>query len=192
MNNDNLDDGDVSALLPASTQSYAAIMDKIHLQHHTLGIRNSGISIQQLPSKDNEHTAVCNATVEGQGRSATSFGIATPKLCNDSTDVQELVATAGNRAYANALFQIQALVPSGHTPSEGVKAVSPSPNVPHSYGGNQSYQGKHSDRKSASPKQMSLINRMSVEQQVNVAEIALDVCKKTLDQLTSADANTLI
>jgi hypothetical protein len=183
----------VPALLPAAMQNGLESREQIRQMQETLGLHTSQVSIQQIPSKENEYVAVCNASVAGQGRTATSFGIANPQMLDGTTDVQTLVYAAGNAACANALSQMQTLAPGTATlPPENHTATNKSYLPTTGHGGSSGFNGKHSDRKPASEKQLGLISKLASARHMQAEDVAKQICNKPMDRLSSADANDVI
>jgi hypothetical protein len=183
---------DTRTLLPATMQNAREDMEQIRQMQQTLGIQTSQVSLRQIPSKENEYTAVCNATIAGQGRTAESFGIATPQMIDGSRDVQTLVYTAGNAACTNALFQMHTLAPgTPPLPTENPAATNKK-YLTTGQGGSSGFHGKHSEKKPASEKQLSLIGRLASERHMQSEDVAKQICNKPMDRLSSADANDMI
>jgi hypothetical protein len=174
-------------------QSAREDMEQIRQMQQTLGIHTSHVRIHQIPSKENEYVAVCNATLAGQGRTAESFGIATPQMIDGSTDVQTLVNTAANTACTNALFQMHTLAPGTiPLPTESHAATNKKYLTTTGQGGSSGFHGKHSERKPASEKQLGLIGRLASERHMQSEDVAKQICNKPMDRLSSADANDVI
>jgi hypothetical protein len=172
----------------------SANIEDIKQKCQELAVNRSVVNITQVPAKNNDNVAICTATVAGGGRSASSFGIATSDMCGEKTDPQTLLNTAGSNAYtyANALFQLQALVPQekralAHSPpaedlfsSPQRKAYLPSPK--NGGGGN----------KPASEKQQALIAGLCRKQGLNLQEAVNSKYGLELNQLKGSQANELI
>ena len=78
---------------------YAGLLDLAH-QNHLAGIE---VELVQYPAKDNEHTAVCRATISTESAGPyIDFGDANPVNCNSKV-AKHLIRMASTRAKARAL-----------------------------------------------------------------------------------------
>jgi hypothetical protein len=143
------------------------------------------LEVNQIPSEDNQHTAICTYTACRRNTCISAFGVATPATNEGKADAVELLDLAVDQALSRVLKQ-RWLLAEGEILDIALDneptTSPPQLEVPHY---------NHSSAKGMSYKQEKWIAKLAAQKRVN----AQDFMKKTIgfsNDLTSADANAVI
>lgn len=193
------------------------------IPHHTPTFKRQ---LQQIPSEENAHLAVCIISISNGHGTYEDFGIATPDMIAGSTNPAELI----NKASQEALFQLQEqqellqngqiavhqqsaiasasqeAVPIQNTLPEAKRPIEtyalPAHQGQHQVQIMQAHKQKaelsntkdynHNPNKRMSKKQAEALTVMAQERRVDLQNLAQQCVGKVVQDLSSADANTLM
>lgn len=203
MKNDNQTPPTASSEITPGTSFSDLISQDFMKEIKQIGITGMKRSIDQVPTPENGHTAICSVQLTTSQSKFSDFGVATPDSIGGSTDAGELLKKASHRGTKNvfglALFTHTAQPVLDITPCSPTETKSstdreklPVSMSPAQVQGNSSKNSNGGGSKPASGKQLSWIEAMCLRQAVAPEDVARDICAKPLEKLTGADANKII
>ena len=143
------------------------------------------LEVNQIPSEDNQHTAICTYTACRRNTCISAFGVATPATNEGRADAVELLDLAVDQAQSRVIKQ-RWLLTEGEILDIALDngATTPHPQVeaPHY---------NHSSTKGMSPKQEKLIASLAEKKGVNTQEFLRNRIGYA-NGLSSSDANIAI
>ncbi len=137
-------------------------------------------TIIQIPSKENDYTAIVQGELKTQNGTVTDFG-----ATNANAEGTENIETLLSRARENAQRRVERNM-SGATSSNGE-------NKTDFYSEDTSRKEfNHNPNKSISENQIKLINKLAGEKHRNINELCVNNYGKSLHELNSKEAHELI
>lgn len=141
-------------------------------------------TVLQIPSDDNDHTAVCTATIQTSTGYSSNFGVATPDMVGGTKHPAQLLHAAECLALTKALATLSTA--KAESPTFDVACTTKQPASPP-----QSPQYKHRNDKPMSANQASLLRNLAAKKMMSIDQAA-GMRQKTFAELTSADAHAII
>lgn len=173
---------------PAAVQSVPVGIPTEVFRQHQISITGVCVQTSQMPSQENDHTAVVEAELQTNKGAYRGIGAASPATCHGSTDTNTIFKKATAEAFANAsataVFATQTQEAIGTTLSPNKPIYSSSPNGQTKY--------RHSKAKPASDSQMNLIVSICRRKGISEQEAREAAGLSPEKPMSSSDANDVI
>lgn len=151
-----------------------------------IGIKGMESSINQIPTAANDHTAVVTSHVTTAQGGFSGIGAATPEMVNGSTSPQVLIDHAMGNSIMRSL-QIATAVPAITTKT--IDVSSPAQDRQQKTTTQKKY--IHSPSKPITPAQRNSLEGIARQHGTTLEVMAQEQFGKSIDQLSSKDANAL-
>lgn len=177
------------APISCCSQEFLSLINEACVQ----GVKSN---VTQMPTKDNGHMAMVQADTTTKIGTFTGHGIATPSLINGSTDTQALLDRAYMEAFTRSVAISSLASEQRHDEIVIEPQTVPSPHqslpAPYQREQGQKTEYHHSRKKPISDAQRHLIERLANEKHIDLQDFIYQRYNKTIDQLSSFDANDAI
>lgn len=179
-----------SPLLNQGHTLFGHVSNSLEQNLAKLGMLAVKCHLDQAPVPANNHTAIVTGELQTAKGSFSCIGTATPSMVDGLTSPQQLVDMASVQALARAARL--ASFSQGTTSSGGIISPTHSAVVAVTYTAREG-KVKHCSRPgSITSGQTRLLRNMAKERNTTPEQYAQDICGTTLEELSSADANTII